>query len=87
MSRNLELYSAFNERNFSKFIEELEVFETDPNFKIEAKDRTIFEHILSTPDSGAFIRVCLQHGADFNMVSRKCVKFTCRCHLMLIRKS
>lgn len=71
MSRNVELYSAFNEKNLSKFIEKLEVYETDPNFKIEAKDRTIFEHILSTPNSGAFIKACLQYGADFNMVNRK----------------
>ena len=71
MSHNLELYSAFNERNLGKFIEVLEVYGADPNFKIEAKDCTIFEYILSTPGSGIFIEACIQNGADFNMVRNK----------------
>ncbi|CAG9806961.1 unnamed protein product [Chironomus riparius] len=67
MLHNLEMYSAFNERNLGKFIEELEVYKADPNFRIDAKDCTIFENILGTPGSGIFIKACLQHGADFNM--------------------
>jgi len=69
MSHNSELYTTFNEKNLGKFIEKLEVYGTDPNYKIEAKDYTIFEHILSTPGSKNFIKACVQHGADFNMVS------------------
>ncbi|XP_070504989.1 transient receptor potential cation channel protein painless-like [Chironomus tepperi] len=67
MSHNIELYSAFNERNLGKFVETLEVYEANPNFKIDAKGCTLFEYILSTPNSGRFIEACIQHGADFNM--------------------
>lgn len=73
MSHNhMDLYNAFENRNLGKFTEALEVHEADPNFFIEAKGRTIFEIILSTPDSSNFIRKCIEHGADFYVVSDEC---------------
>lgn len=65
---NHELLNAFENRNIGKFAELLEVYEYDPNFYVEAKRRTIFEIILSTPNSAAFIRKCIDYGADFFVV-------------------
>jgi hypothetical protein len=64
-----ELLNAFENRNMGKFTEALEVHQADPNYFIEAKCRTIFEIILSTPDSSAFIRKCIEYGGEFYMVS------------------
>jgi hypothetical protein len=66
---NFELYNSFLQRNFGKFVEALEVHEADPNFLIESKGVSVFEIILSTPDSSNFIRKCIEFGADFHMVS------------------
>lgn len=68
MSHN-ELFNAFENKNLGKFEELLEVYEADPNFYIHAKNRTVFEIILSTPKSSAFIRKCIDYGADFYVVS------------------
>lgn len=68
MSHNHDLYLAFINRNLGKFTEALEVHEADPNFYVESKGRTVFELILSTPDSAGFIKKCLEYGADFYVV-------------------
>ncbi|XP_070504994.1 transient receptor potential cation channel protein painless-like [Chironomus tepperi] len=65
MSHNYDLYKAFVDNSLGRFVEILEVFETDLNFCPEKEKRTIFEIILSTPDSSNFIKKCIEHGADF----------------------
>lgn len=69
MTYSQELLNAFENRNLGKFTEFLEVYEADPNYYVESRSRTIFEIILGTPDSSAFIRKCIEYGADFYMVS------------------
>lgn len=64
-----ELLNAFENRNLGKFAELLEVYEADPNFYVKSKSRTIFELILSTPNSSSFIRKCIEYGADFFVVN------------------
>ena len=65
---NQDLLNLFQGRNIGKFTEYLEVHEADPNFYVESKNKTIFELILSTPDSSVFIRKCIEYGADFYVV-------------------
>ena len=65
---NHELLKAFENRNLGKFAELLEVYEADPNFFLQSKNRTIFELVLSTPNSSSFIRKCIDYGADFYVV-------------------
>lgn len=67
---NHELLKAFENRNLGKFAELLEVYEADPNFFVQSKNRTIFELILSTPNSSSFIRKCIDYGADFYVVKK-----------------
>lgn len=65
---NQELLNAFENRNIGKFTEFLEVHEADPNFTVESRNRSIFEIILSTPNSSNFIKKCIDFGADFYVV-------------------
>ena len=65
---NHELLKAFENRNLGKFAELLEVYEADPNFFLQSKNRTIFELVLSTPNSSSFIRKCIDYGSDFYVV-------------------
>lgn len=67
---NQDLLTAFENRNIGKFTEFLEVFEADPNYFVESRNRTIFEIILSTPNSSSFIRKCIEYGADFYVVRK-----------------
>lgn len=69
MSINDELLGAFENRNLGKFSELLEVYEADPNYYVQSKNRTIFEIILSTPKSSSYIRKCIDFGADFYVVN------------------
>lgn len=69
MSIHSDLLNAFEQRNLGKFQEALEVFQADPNHYVKARDKTIFEIILSTPCSSAFIKLCVENGADFYMVN------------------
>lgn len=69
MSISNNLLGAFEQRNVGKFQEALEVYQADPNYFVQSKDRTIFEIILSTPKSSQFIKLCIENGADFYMVS------------------
>lgn len=69
MSISNDLLGAFEQRNFGKFQEALEVYQADPNFFVKSKDRTVFEIILSSPKSSNFIKLCLENGADFYMVN------------------
>lgn len=70
MSISNDLLGAFEQRNFGKFQEALEVYQADPNFFVKSKDRTVFEIILSSPQSSNFIKLCLENGADFYMVNQ-----------------
>jgi len=72
MSHNIDLYSAFKNRNLGKFTEGLEVHEADPNYFIESKGRTVFEIILSTAGSSSYIKKCIEYGADFYVVCMIC---------------
>lgn len=67
----VDLYNSFIHRNLGKFTESLEVHEANPNSLVPTKGQTVFEIILSTPDSSNFIKKCIEHGADFYVV-RKC---------------
>lgn len=69
MSIHKDLLNAFEQRNLGKFQEALEVFQADPNHYVKARDQTIFEIILSAPSSSAYIKLCIENGADFYMVS------------------
>ena len=69
MSYHKDLLAAFEQRNLGKFQEALEVFQADPNRFMKCKDKTIFEYILETPKSSHFIKLCIENGADFYMVS------------------
>jgi hypothetical protein len=70
MSYEKELYRAFCERNFWKFIEALEVFDANPNCYLDGnKNETIFETILKTPKSSAYFEKCIEFGANLNVVS------------------
>lgn len=71
MSIHNDLLAAFEQRNLGKFQEALEVFQADPNRYVKTKDKTIFEHILETPTSSNFIKLCVENGADFYMVMMK----------------
>lgn len=70
MSISNDLLGAFEQRNFGKFQEALEVYQADPNYFVKTKDRTVFEIILSTPKSSSFIKLCIENGADFYMVNQ-----------------
>lgn len=65
MSHNSDLYKAFIDKSLGRFVEALEVFEADLNSFPQNESRTIFEIILSTPDSASFIEKCIEFGADF----------------------
>lgn len=65
---NDDLLISFEQGNFGKFQEALEVFQADPNGFVKAQGKTTFEIILSTPDSGKFIQLCIKNRADFYMV-------------------
>jgi hypothetical protein len=70
MSSPIDLLHAFEQKNFGKFQESLEVFLASPNgFDEITNGRTIFETILSTPKSADYIKLCLKNDADFYMVS------------------
>lgn len=69
MSTHKDLLAAFEQRNIGKFQEALEVFHADPNYYVKNHDKTVFEMILGTPDSSKFIKLCIENGADFYMVS------------------
>lgn len=69
MSIHKDLLTAFEQRNYGKFQEALEVFQADPNHYVKSKDKTIFEVILETPSSSKFIKLCIDNGADFYMVN------------------
>lgn len=69
MSIHSDLLIAFEQRNIGKFQEALEVFNADPNHIVKSRDKTIFEIALSTPGSSNFIKLCIENGADFYMVS------------------
>lgn len=69
MSHFCDLHKAFKEQSLQKFIEALEVFEIDPNSVADDDTRSVFERILSTPDSACYIQKCIEYGADFNVVS------------------
>lgn len=69
MSIQKDLLNAFEQRNLGKFQEALEVFQANPNFYVKDSDQTIFEIILSTPNSANFIKLCIENDADFYMVS------------------
>lgn len=70
MSIHRDLLNASEQANLGKFQEALEVFQADPNHFVKSRDKTIFEIILSTPSSSAFIKLCVENGADFYMVSK-----------------
>ncbi|KAJ6635134.1 Transient receptor potential cation channel protein painless [Pseudolycoriella hygida] len=67
MSISNDLLGAFEQRNVGKFQEALEVYRADPNYLDKTKERTVFEIILSTPNSSKFIKLCVENGADFYM--------------------
>ncbi|XP_037041255.1 transient receptor potential cation channel protein painless-like [Bradysia coprophila] len=67
MSISNDLLGAFEQRNVGKFQEALEVYGADPNFLLKTVDKTVFEVILSTPNSSQFIKLCIDNGADFYM--------------------
>lgn len=69
MSIQKDLLNAFEQRNLGKFQEALEVFQANPNFYVKESDQTVFEIVLSTPDSAKFIKLCIDNDADFYMVS------------------
>lgn len=69
MSIHKDLLTAFEQTNVGKFQEALEVFQANPNYYVKAQDKTIFEIILETPGSSNFIKLCIENGADFYMVS------------------
>lgn len=69
MTHHCDLHKAFEEQSLEKFIEALEVFEVDPNAPLDGGPRTVFEKILSTPNSACYIQKCIEYGADFNVVS------------------
>ena len=71
MSIQKDLLNAFEQRNLGKFQEALVVFQANPNFYMKESDKTIFEHVLSTPNTANFIKVCIENDADFYMVSHQ----------------
>lgn len=66
MSRQHELLSAFEQGDLGKFQELLEFVQAD-NI-VQSYGKTLFEIILSTPDSAKFIKLCIDNGAEFYMV-------------------
>lgn len=70
MSIPTDLLGFFEQRNVGKFQEALEVYQADPNYFVTSKNQTVFEIILSTPSSATFIKLCMEHGANFYMVNR-----------------
>ncbi|CRL06694.1 CLUMA_CG019590, isoform A [Clunio marinus] len=65
MSLNKDLLLAFEQRNFGKFQELLQVYLADPNYYIKEEEQTIFETILSSPNSENYIKLCIENGGDF----------------------
>ncbi|XP_070498442.1 transient receptor potential cation channel protein painless-like [Chironomus tepperi] len=65
-----DLHKAFEEKSLKKFVEALEVFEIDPNSKPDGDNRSVFESILSTPDSASYIQKCIEYGADLNVKNK-----------------
>lgn len=69
MSIHKDLLPYFEQGNLGKFQEALEVFQANPNYFVKERDKTVFEIILGTPNSSNFIKLCIENGADFFMVS------------------
>jgi hypothetical protein len=77
MSSPIDLLNAFEQKNFGKFQECLEVYLANPNeFDEITNNRTVFETILSTPKSAEYIKLCLKNDADFYMVRTTAILFT-----------
>lgn len=70
MSIHKDLLPFFEQGNLGKFQEALEVFQANPNYFVKERDKTVFEIILGTPNSSNFIKLCIENGADFFMVSK-----------------
>lgn len=71
MSSPDDLLKAFYDKKSRKFQECLEVYSDKYQNVVckELKNRTVFETILSTPNSSEFIEICIEHNAEFHMVS------------------
>jgi hypothetical protein len=66
------LTEAFRERNLADFMHALEFLNADPGQVIEENGPSLFQKVLTTPNSADFIRLCIDSGADCYTVSEDC---------------
>ncbi|KAG5672162.1 hypothetical protein PVAND_002315 [Polypedilum vanderplanki] len=59
-----QLTIAFRERNLADFMHALEFLNGNPNQIIEENGPSLFQKILTTPNSADYIRLCIENGAD-----------------------
>lgn len=61
---------AFQQRNLQDFKYALENMKADPNVVDKSNEMSIFQSILQTPKSGAFIKLCIENDGDCYMVRK-----------------
>jgi hypothetical protein len=63
------LLEALTQRNISGFRYALEVMKCDPNLLDVSTGLSVFQTCLQTPKSTAFIKLCINSGANFYKVN------------------
>ncbi|XP_070490291.1 transient receptor potential cation channel protein painless-like [Chironomus tepperi] len=58
------LSNAFRDRNLSDFMYTLEFLNANPNHESDIAGRTLFQKILTKPNSAEYIRLCIENGAE-----------------------
>ena len=61
---------AFQQKNLQDFKYALENMKADPNVLDKTNEMSIFQSILQTPNSGAFIKLCIEHDAEAYIVRK-----------------
>lgn len=63
------LFDALTRRNLPDFRYALEVVNCNPNLVDASLGLSPFQHVLQTPNSIEFIKLCVNHGGSFYEVS------------------
>lgn len=62
------LLDSLTHRNISDFRYALEVMKCDPNLLDASSGLSVFQSVLQTPKSSAYIKLCINSGANFYKV-------------------
>jgi hypothetical protein len=64
------LLESITNRNLGDFRYSLEILKCNPNLLDASTGLSVFQSVLQTPNSSAFIQICINNGADFYKVSK-----------------